>query len=67
MGPSFDKIPEIELPSVVMTWKIFLLRVANENYFTIIAICYMNEYDYTAADVVLFQLVQNEKKIKINF
>ena len=67
MEPSFDKIPEIELPSVLMTWKICLLRVANENYFTIIVVCYMNENNYTAADVVLFQLVQNEKKIKINF
>ena len=25
MGPSFDKIPEIELPPVLMTWKICLL------------------------------------------
>ena len=27
MGPSFDKIPEIELPPVLMTWKICLLKV----------------------------------------
>ena len=26
MGPSFNKIPEIELPPVLMTWKICLLR-----------------------------------------
>ena len=26
MGPSFDKIPEIVLPPVLMTWKICLLR-----------------------------------------
>ena len=28
MGPSFDKIPEIELPPVLMTWKICLLKTA---------------------------------------
>ena len=40
MQPSFDKIPEIELPPVLMTWKICLLKtfkmhqkvVANSNF-----------------------------------
>ena len=31
MGPSFDKIPEIELPPVLMTWKICLLKGRRTN------------------------------------
>ena len=31
MGPSFDKIPEIVLPPVLMTWKICLLNAGLTN------------------------------------